>query len=263
LRLASDEVHIWRVWLDDVAAPAEYCERILSEDELERADRFHFDRDRRRFVVGRGLLRMILARYVHIPPAEFFFFYGHHGKPRLTPTRASASLHFNVSHSGGLALYAVTRDCELGIDVERVRPMSDADQIAASYFSAREQRQWMSLSSAQQEKAFFKFWTCKEACLKAEGGGLAESMKQLEIFENPPTEARTFASLHFSGPDGHWAVAVFEPSEGYSAALAVKGPDERTAQESSSGVRPHRTKEPVAPCFWKWRGSRLRCPRAA
>ena len=131
LTLSSDEVHIWQTSLDQ---PPEYVRDLaqtLSHDEMMRAERFHFERDRRRFIVGRGVLRAILGSYLGVEPCQVQFCYGPHGKPYLAERFGSHGLRFNLAHSHELALYAFTLNRKIGVDLEYVRPMSNAAEIAA------------------------------------------------------------------------------------------------------------------------------------
>src|SRR5439155_15430775 len=158
---------------------------LLSASERKRADRFQFDRDRVRFIVRRGLLRQILARYLACDPAEISFTYEARGKPSLANLMERHSIHVNLSHSHGLALIAVARQHALGFDVERVRPMPEADQIAAKFFSTRENAVLNALPSDSMLEGFFHCWTRKEAYLKATGEGIADSLPEVEVSLTP------------------------------------------------------------------------------
>jgi 4'-phosphopantetheinyl transferase len=153
----------------------------LSEDERARAVRLRFDRDRRRFIAGRGLLRELLGWLLRVEASQLAFGYTARGKPVLAAPASGHALHFNVAHADSLALYAVAWEHEVGIDIERLRPIMGADAIAERFFSDREFAQWRSVSSRQQIEAFFNCWTRKEACLKATGDGISESLDQVEV----------------------------------------------------------------------------------
>lgn len=171
-RLRATDVDVWEIALDE--QPDDVVARLrgtLSPDEEERADSFYFERDRRRFVVGRGVLRMLLGRYVGCAPADVVFRYGANGKPELALAGA-APLHFNLAHSEGLALCAITRAGHIGIDVERVRDLPDWQYIAATCFSPSERHHVESAAPAARRLEFFRAWTRQEAALKATGVGL-------------------------------------------------------------------------------------------
>jgi 4'-phosphopantetheinyl transferase len=182
LRLQTDEVAVWRANLDDQPAEAvRMMHALMSFDEVERARGFFFDRDRRRYIVGRGILRLLLSRYLGCAAHELTFRYGAHGKPALidaNPGRAPASpLFFNVAHSEGLALYAFTRVGEIGVDVEMIRELPDWEQVAQAAFSPLELAQLQAWPEAQRRQEFFRAWTRQEAVLKALGTGLSEVPK--------------------------------------------------------------------------------------
>ena len=171
---ASEDVHIVAVDLD--AKPG--YERLLSEDERERAANFRFERDRRRFVAGRSILRQKLAQYLDAAPAELVFVYGPHGKPTLPGSDVS----FNVSNSGRAGLFAFASGFELGVDVEllaHARPNDDA--VAARFFSAAEVAVLQACPTSTRAHAFLRCWTRKEAYLKARGSGLAAPLDQFDV----------------------------------------------------------------------------------
>ncbi len=208
-------VHLWRGWLDQPEARVAQFERTLSPDERLRAQRFQFDRDRNRFIVGRGMLRATLARYLGVPPTRIALAYGAHGKPRLAAPFDWSRLRFNVSHSEGLALCAVALEREVGVDLERARPIREMAQVATQVFSEREQARLRCVSNDNPVTAFFRFWTSKEALLKARGDGFSGSVKQVET--SP------------AGRDQHhgveWTSCELLPHPGFIAALVVEGRD--------------------------------------
>lgn len=221
LSLSDHEVHIWRANLDLAADRIQPLGETLSADEWRRAERFHFERDRLRFIAGRSILRTILSRYLAGAPGKIEFCYGPRGKPALADTCGEASLCFNLSHSTDLALYAVTRDRRIGVDIERVRAI-EAEQLAQRFFSPREYAAINALPPQQQQTAFFQLWTCKEASLKATGEGIA-GLDQVEVtlgIEEP------VQLIQLSGdalsPD-NWSIQQLTPAQGYVASFAVEG----------------------------------------
>ncbi|MFY9779397.1 MAG: 4'-phosphopantetheinyl transferase superfamily protein [Candidatus Baltobacteraceae bacterium] len=215
------EVHVWSVRLDeDAAALAEFAQ-LLAEDERERAARLRFERDRRAFVLARGALRILLGAYAGEPPAEIAFAYGAAGKPRLA---SGAPLDFNVSHSGGFALFAFARDCELGLDVEAVRPVERLDEIAERFFCTEERQELRALSAAERELAFFRCWTRKEAFIKATGEGLSAPLDRFRVTLRPGEAARL---LHVGGDRGQaraWTMHDLALGTAYAGALAYRKP---------------------------------------
>lgn len=197
-------------------------ERSLSADERDRAERFHLPRHRRAFVAARGLLRAILGRYLRTAPSGLQFSSGPHGKPALVAAPGSGWLRFNLSHAGDLALYAVARDREVGVDLEDLRRNVPALRIAEQFFSAREAAALQALPPEGVAAAFLSCWTRKEAYLKALGAGLTLPLDQVEVSVDPADPAPLL--LAPPGPDRvTWSLRTVYPGPGYVAALAVPG----------------------------------------
>jgi len=178
LTLSRDDVHVWYASLGQPVERVRQLAQILSYDEMMKAERFRFERDRRRFIVSRGVLRTILGRYLGIEPDKVRFRYSPHRKPYLADRFDSYRLRFNLAHSHELALYAFTRDREIGVDLEYISPMPDMEQIAARFFLARETVALRTTPENQKLEAFFSCWTRKEAYIKASGEGLACSIAE-------------------------------------------------------------------------------------
>ena len=170
--LKSGEIQLWRGWLDRGESTVETCRSWLSDDEQERASRFHFERDRMHYILARGWLRQILGWYLRTEPGEIHFRYGAAGKPELD-SPPDSGIHFNLSHSGGMALYAFSRETEVGVDVERVRVVAEAEAIMTRHFSNGEVERWRTLSVAEQPADFLRCWVEAEARAKRTGRGLA------------------------------------------------------------------------------------------
>ncbi len=215
LILLPNDVHVWRINLDRHEAQLENLATTLSSDELTRAQRFYFQEHRQRFSAGRGILRRILAGYLGIEPQQVQFDYQHRGKPVLADTLASSNLFFNLSHSQGLALCVVNCDRQIGVDLEYIRPMSDVEALAQRFFLPREYDLMRSLPADQKQEIFFRYWTCKEAYLKATGEGIAQ-LEQIEIALTPtkPAKLQTIKD---------WSLLEIVPAENYLAAVAVAG----------------------------------------
>jgi 4'-phosphopantetheinyl transferase len=192
-------------------------EPLLTPDERDRADRFKFDHLRRSFVLARGVLRVLLGRYLDIDPASIRFGYDEKGKPSLA---RRGPLKFNASHSGDMALYAFTLDCEIGVDVEQVRPFDDLRRIADRFFCAEETTDLMDLPEEQREAAFFRCWTRKEAYVKAIGEGLAVPLDGFAVSLRPDQPARLIHIGHDSEAAADWTLQNLEPAAGYAGAVA-------------------------------------------
>lgn len=222
--LTNDEVHVWRIALDVGAPLLSYLRKILAENEQQRADRFHFEKDRRHFTAGRGALRILLAGYLARRPEEVRFAYSNYGKPRLADEDNKGNLRFNLTHSHGLALLAVTRGREIGVDVERLREMQhDGEPLAERFFSPREAAVLRSLPTRLRREAFFRCWTSKEAYIKAQGKGLSLPLDQFDVSLHPDEPAALLATQHDPQEARRWSLRSLFPSEGYVAAVAVEG----------------------------------------
>jgi 4'-phosphopantetheinyl transferase len=224
LPLAPGEVHVWRAALNLPTEQVGALWPLLSSDERERASRFRFQRHRDEFVVARGLLRTILARYLRTEAGQLHFTYGPQGKPALTPDTGGANLRFNLSHSHELALYALTVGREVGVDLEYMRADFASLDTAARFFSPREVAQLIALPAGQQTAAFFNCWTRKEAYIKARGEGLSLPLDQFDVSLAPGEPARLLGVLNDEREAARWTIGELRPGPGYAAALAVEGP---------------------------------------
>jgi 4'-phosphopantetheinyl transferase len=221
--LGADEVHVWRAPLTHDGDRLERLRGTLAPDECERAARFHFERDRRHFIAARGLLREILSRYLGLSPNRFRFGYTAYGKPHLADERTGAALRFNVSHAGELALYAISRERELGIDIERLRTDIEHRQIAAQFFSKQEVAALSALPECLQQEAFFLCWTRKEAYIKGIGEGLSLPLDSFDVSLTPGAPASLLAVRGDVGEAARWTLRALEPGAGYHAALVAEG----------------------------------------
>ncbi|MBO0766892.1 MAG: 4'-phosphopantetheinyl transferase superfamily protein [Hyphomicrobiaceae bacterium] len=214
-------VHVWRARLDWPDASAVALEPILSGDERERIARLHFQRDRRRSLISRGLLRTLLGRYLDMPPEALAFGYSPYGKPALAVP--DTPLRFNVSHSGELLLIAVTLERALGVDVEEIRRDMEVLEIAARFFSPSERDRLASVPEVLRHDAFFDCWTRKEAYIKAKGDGLSLPLDQFDVAFGPGLPARLLATRPDQAEARRWWLRELDVAEGYKAALAVEG----------------------------------------
>jgi len=225
LILPQDEVHIWRADLELPALNVQQLHTLLAPDESSRADRFHFAKDRRHFIVGRGVLRTILGRYLGLDPAQLCFYYSDYNKPFLAPESNTEDLCFNLSHSGGLALFAITRGRAVGIDLEHMRANFDYEEVAEHVFSPREVSVLQAIPAEMKLQAFFNCWTRKEAYIKAQGEGLSLPLESFDVSLGPGEPARLLATRHAPEQAARWALHELAPGSGYVGALAVEGQD--------------------------------------
>jgi 4'-phosphopantetheinyl transferase len=219
------EVHVWRIALIQPERTIQRYREFLAEDEIERADRFYFAKDRNRFAVARSVLRQLLGAYLNLDPRETRFVYGPQGKPDLAAPQSSSGLRFNLSHSGEIALLAVARNLELGVDVEQIRADFASGEIATRFFSPEECAKLATIPAHETVDAFFNCWTRKEAYIKARGQGLSIPLDSFEVAFAPGEEPALLQVKSGDDLASRWRFHALHPGAGYKAALAVEGHD--------------------------------------
>jgi 4'-phosphopantetheinyl transferase len=213
-RLRPEEVHVWWSPLAPLLKQRRLLEPYLSADEAARQARFRFPRDGDHYLLRRGLLRVLLGRYLHTPPADVRLTYGAHGKPML----AQSDLCFNMSESRGCAIYAITRGRSIGVDIEQIRDAPALDQLARQHFADAEYALVHACSKhAELRHTFFWCWTRKEAFVKALGEGLHHP---LETFD---TSAHYVRSARGDMTSVAWSLHNVPTAPGFAAALAIEG----------------------------------------
>jgi 4'-phosphopantetheinyl transferase len=221
LSIKENEIHVWIAELDQSVNQVREFEEILALEERRRAERFHFENDRNRFIVGHGILRRILGRYLGIEPCLLKFFRGAFGKLYLPNDLNSRLINFNISHSGTIALFAFTRNREIGVDVEKVRPIANMDQISKLFFSKRENTVFQMLPSSQKTKAFYNCWVRKEAFIKAMGMGMFRPLDTFEVSLVPGKPAKLLSNSEKSRAASRWTIYDIRATNGYVSAIAV------------------------------------------
>jgi 4'-phosphopantetheinyl transferase len=213
----GQEAHVWRASL--AAEPDDLAQffATLSPEEKSRADRFHFPAHRDAFVAAHGILRELLGWALAQQPSALAFSTNRYGKPCFAPGSRFAHIHFNLSHSGGRALYAIAQLGELGVDLEKIRPLSNMPALVSRVFSPREAPLFSSLPAPVQVEAFFTCWTRKEAYLKARGEGFAIEPSSFEVTFAPGAPAAIVGEDH-----SEWSIRALAPAPGYVGAVAVK-----------------------------------------
>jgi 4'-phosphopantetheinyl transferase len=226
MHLEGREIHVWMFGLDQPGGVVERLGKRLSSDELERAARFHFAVDRKRWQVCRGLLRSLLGRYVEARPEELVFRYGPRGKPYLVPVSA-ARIEFSVAHSANRALFAFCRDTEIGVDLEHDRPLADLAGMMQACLSAQEQVEMQELPEQQRSSAFFQVWVRKEALIKATGKGMMVPLREFDVGVNPEgiQNELQLPAEHFS--DQPWRIIDLPTPTEFFGAMAVTGANRR------------------------------------
>ena len=218
----NDCVDVWRVNLDEVSSTVT-ARSILSSDELNRANRFHFEKDRMHFVRCRSVLRILLGRYLAIPAEEVCFEYHPSGKPEVADQQNPRRLRFNVSHSNGLALIAVSAGRRLGVDIEMIRAEVDTLTLAEQFFSLGERASLRSLPNQLRVPAFFACWTRKESFLKATGEGLSFPLADFSVTPYPDLNPRVEEIRGDTEAGKRWLLVDLSVVDCYRATLAVEG----------------------------------------
>jgi 4'-phosphopantetheinyl transferase len=222
LSCPSGELHVWQISLAGDDASVHVGFETLSNAERERAMRFAFPHLRRRWVIAHVALRQILASYLACPPWRVQFRSQKHGKPYLHLARGSQPLHFNLTHSEDLALVGVTRIAPLGIDVEHIRPVPDALELAAQFFCREELRDLQACAPRELPVAFFRCWTRKEAFLKAQGKGLSIPLNHVCVSFMTGAPARFLWIQGEPSAVSNWQLHNLSLQEGYVGALAMR-----------------------------------------
>jgi len=225
--MKAGDVHIWLADLNPSAAFVQQLGMLLSDDEHQRARRFHFERDRRRFVAGRGTLRLVLAHYLKRPPESIPFFYEAAGKPYLRCSGSEPKVQFNVSHSQDTAVIGVCLEHRVGIDIEFKNPDRATLEVARLFFAPEEIAALVDLPSKAQCDAFFAIWAMKEAYIKGRGEGVSLGLDTFAVMIDPDKPPSLLRSSHGKDERKRWRFWTIDAGSAYAAALVVEGAGER------------------------------------
>jgi 4'-phosphopantetheinyl transferase len=217
--LGADEIHIWHADPAQTAFDGSALRNLLSADELARMMRFRFEDDRRNFLFGRGMLRILLASYLGASPAELLFAYSAHGKPGLATS--SDGLEFNLSHSNGTLLIAISQRRKIGVDIERIRHDIEINEIAGRFFSPAERQALDQMFDHSRPNAFFHCWTRKEAWLKARGDGLSFPLSAFDVLDVRADGTVKLVTRPDPAEALRWSIFSVTAPQGYAAAVAV------------------------------------------
>ncbi len=215
--ILNNTAHVWLFSLIPGPERLDQLKAFLSADEINRANRFKFDKHRRRFIAAHGLLKLILAKYLGKNPADIYFITSDHGKPYIEGN----PVYFNLSHSNNLGLAAICGQFEIGVDIEYIRPEYSGLKIARRFFSEAEINELLALPEHQQTAGFFNCWSRKEAYIKARGKGLAIPLSQFDVNLTPGKPARLLATRDNSRAIERWKLHDLFPHSDYAAAVAV------------------------------------------
>jgi 4'-phosphopantetheinyl transferase len=213
------------VWTIDLSVPAPFIRSLmdfLPAEEHRQAERFRNPAAQRSYVLAHAALRQLLAARLNVAPAEISLRTGHHGKPELSAPLENR-LSFNLTHSGELALVAISNSTEVGVDVERLRPLPDAGRLATRFFTPAESAALDQVPEAERASAFFRLWTRKEALLKATGIGIAQGLGRFEV--SCDVAGRLISVDGDPAGAAQWTLHSWRPAEGYQAAVAAPRPD--------------------------------------
>ncbi len=222
--LSIGEIHVWTARVDNNDHATADLLRILGEEERTQAAQFSFERDRGRFIQSHGIVRQILATYSDVDAATLTFARNRHGKPYLVPRADGLNLQFNVSHSGNCCMIAVRVDHAIGIDVEKLRDLPQAMDIARTYFTPAESKILAALQGTAQRDAFFLLWAHKEAAVKGLGTSLAANLGRIEFDFDLVGGLRLVAWGGGQRVAQRWSIIRLDPGPGYVAALASVHP---------------------------------------
>jgi 4'-phosphopantetheinyl transferase len=224
LALPPDQIHLWLAFdneIDDDAL-ANYRRLLLNEEERLREKRFHFEKDRKQFVITRALVRTVLSRYSNIRPPAWQFSKSAYGRPAISNGDAdSNALSFNLSHSNGLVMLAVSRQQPLGVDVENTHLRAAPLDIAGEFFSREEAQALHALPPEMQHERFFQYWTLKESYIKAEGKGLSIPLDQFSLAFSAATGIDIHFHSSFEKNSLNWRFFLFQPTPHYMASVCI------------------------------------------
>lgn len=225
--LPAGIVHLWKKAFDASSEEMERCFEVLSPEEQARAKRFLVEPPRRAFILTRGTLRLLLGKYLDRAPGDLSFRYTEFGKPLLNE---SNELRFNVSHTDGVALLAFVMGPELGVDVEKIRPVRDLKDLANRFFSVSERQKLNELESEDElHTAFFRCWTRKEAYIKGKGEGLSIPLHQFDVSLEPDATQALIATRPDASEVSRWLVRDVGLDPSYVAALAIEAASSNSA----------------------------------
>ena len=222
LTLDLGSIHVWRVSLAQTPSCLQSLQQTFSTDERTKAEAFRFPKDRSQFIVSRGALRAILSRYLNLNPRILCFDYNPYGKPSLIAAQGGNILRFNLSHSRGMALIAITKNRDIGVDIEGINPNFPCLEIAEKFFSPLENSVLRSLPDHLQPTAFFTCWTRKEAYIKAVGKGLSIPLNGFDVSLAPGEPAALLNVEENPEEASRWSLIELIPSSDMVAAIAVE-----------------------------------------
>ena len=221
ISLPQNDIHIWSSALNSCPSEITDLKKTLSVDELIRADKYFFNHHRDHFIVGRGLLRHLLANYLQITPSEVKFVYDEYGKPSIGNLQTNDKLNFNVSHSSDHILYAISRNRNIGIDLEYNRDDFPVDEVSKRFLSPPELEMLSASPALSKTTLFYQLWTRKEAYSKGIGKGLSIPFNKFDVSQTPGDPVTELINNHLSFSTTRWYVKDIMINPDYAAAIAT------------------------------------------
>jgi 4'-phosphopantetheinyl transferase len=246
MSLAPDEAHVWITQPEQIEEPRllELYEGVLSAEEREQHRKFYFERHRRQYLVSHALVRLTLSRYAPVRPEAWSFRTNAYGRPEVLG-EGLPRLHFNLSHTDGMAVVVVALDAEVGVDVEDSQRRGEMVNLADHYFAPAEVQALRAIPADRQKERFFEYWTLKEAYIKARGMGLSIPLDQFAFELRPGLLPRiAFDPRLRDEPEG-WQFVQLRPSARHQAALAVRRPRGQALQVRCQRIVPWGQEEPA------------------
>lgn len=219
--IPAGNVQVWLAWVSHSLPLLTFFQGLLSGDERVRANRYRAEHARQEFITARGLTRWILGAHLNLEPKRVTFQYSAFGKPELAGSD-DQQLQFNVSHSGGAILLAISGDGVVGVDLERVDRTIDWLPVASRFYSHNENRELRSLPADKQKRAFYAIWTRKEAFLKAKGSGLSERLAEFDVTVDNSRSSALLETRYDPADASNWSVVSLPAGDNYEAAVAIK-----------------------------------------
>ncbi|HET9396352.1 MAG TPA: 4'-phosphopantetheinyl transferase superfamily protein [Nitrospiraceae bacterium] len=238
-QLDSGQIHLWLAWLREITDPRQLaeCRSLLSEDELAQQARFHFERDRHRYLVTRAMVRTVLSKYANVEPRDWRFDVNDYGKPSIAAGHAEArGIEFNLSHTDGLVVLGVTRERAIGVDVENVVGREIDPEIAERFFAPAEVAELRRLPRRQRQQRFFDYWTLKESYIKGRGMGLSIPLRSFAFCLADPARIRVTLDAGLQDDAERWLFYKLRLGRSYLLAVCAenRGPgDHGTPQVAS------------------------------
>lgn len=221
--LQNNEVHVWRASLNAPLSTIQALKQVLLDEELTRAGRFYFEKGRHGYIVTHGMLRILLGRYLHVDPRQLRFTTNAYGKPSVESPDNGVQLHFNLSHTHELVVFAFTYLGEVGVDIEYMRTNVEYEELAKRFFSPNENAVLHALPEDMKQEAFFNCWTRKEAYIKARGMGLSLPLNLFDVSLKPGEPAALLGSRENAQEVARWTFQAMTMPPEYAGTLAVEG----------------------------------------